>query len=637
MKIPESSHSFTWFLRLATFALVVFGLREGQDVLVPIAFSVLLAFLLSPMVVKLNRLGLPRTAAIISTVAFAFLVLGALGWVVTRQAVDLARELPNYEENLRAKIVALKHPPTPLVVSRMSDMVENLRREMKTPSPAEADAAAPQTEVPEVRPVPVEVHSIESGPWELASDILLPIAKPLGIAFIVMVFLIAILFQREDLRDRFIRLVSAGKLNIATQAVDDAAARVSRYLFTQVVVNSIYAVPIGIGLFFVGVPNALLWGLLAGLLRFIPFVGPWLGALFPIALTIAVDPGWTMLLYTIAIFAVMETIVVYFVEPVLYGASTGVSNLAILVATIFWTWVWGPAGLVLATPLTVCLLVIGSYVPGLGFLRMMLGSEPALAPAAQFYQRMLSMESEDMIDLAKKHVAEHSLEDFYEQLFVPALQLSEEDRHAGTLPAARQEFIFQASRDLIEELERRDDKLHPMRSEAEGDGIPDMGMPTMPTILGLPARDEADEIVALALSHLLRRRGVRAAVLSRVAPLEDAFRAIERRHAKAIFISSLPPSAVTTARQLSHRVRARFPHIPLLVGIWQHPSGVKELAERLHGVKAEEVAVSLKDAAVVLESTSTSVASSAPFLSLTPVKAEKRPPSSGPAALPLPH
>jgi hypothetical protein len=410
------------------------------------------------------------------------------------------------------------------------------------------------------------------------------------------------LFQREDLRERFLKLVSAGKLNVATQAIDDAASRVSRYLGMQLIVNGLYGVPIGIGLFFIGIPNALLWGLLATILRFIPFVGPWIAAAFPVALSLAVDPGWTMLLYTLGLFVVMELISNNIIEVVLYGASTGISNLALLVAAVFWTWLWGAAGLVLSTPLTVCLLVLGNYVPGLSFLSMLLGNEPVLDPPAQFYQRMLSMESEDMLDLATKYVSEHSIEEFYEDIFVPALIMSEQDRHSGTLSEARQRFIFQASRELIDELERQDEmaRLEALGADIRGHSEP-ATMPSIPVVLGIPARDEADEIVADMLSHLLRRRGVTAALTPLSAPLDEVFKAADRSEVKAVFISALPPSAIGAARGMCRRLKARVPDLPVLVGVWRHHLGADEVEQRLHGSRPEEVVTDLTNAVQQIE------------------------------------
>lgn len=599
MQLVENSDRFTWFLRLATFALVVAILRFAEEVLLPVAFAVLLAFLLSPMVVRLMRWGLHRALAIILTVTVAFAVIGGVGWIVTVQAIGLARDLPNYEENIRNKIVVLKEPGTPSVMTRMSGMVENLRREIKSTAPDQpVTPPAPN----EVKPVPVEIKPTEPTPWELARDILTPVLRPLGTAGIVLVFVVAMLFQREDLRDRFIKLVSAGKLNIATQAVDDAAGRVSRYLGMQLIVNATYGVPIGIGLFFIGVPNALLWGLLATLLRFIPFVGPWIAASFPVALSIAVDPGWSMLLYTLGLFIVMELISNNVIEVVLYGASTGISNLALLVAAVFWTWLWGAAGLVLSTPLTVCVLVLGNYVPGMSFLSMLLGSEPVLEPPAQFYQRMLSMESEDMLDLATKYIGEHSLEAFYEEIFVPALLMSEEDRHSGTLPEVRQRFIFQSGRELIDELERQDEvaRLESLGPEART-GTEPATMPAMPVILGIPARDEADEVVADMVCHLLRKRGIVAAVAPLASPLDQAFQAADRAEVRAAFISALPPSAVGAARQMCRRLKMHSPATPVLVGVWRHRATLDELEKRLHASQPDEIVSTLRSAVDQLE------------------------------------
>jgi hypothetical protein len=298
----------------------------------------------------------------------------------------------------------------------------------------------------------------------------------------------------------------------------------------------------------------------------------------------------------------MEIISNNVIEVVLYGASTGISNFALLVAAVFWTWLWGAAGLVLSTPLTVCVLVLGNYVPGMSFLSMLLGNEPVLDPPAQFYQRMLSMESEDMLDLAMKYISEHSIEEFYEDVFVPALLLSEQDRHSGTLPEARQRFIFQSGRELIEELERQDEmaRLEALGADVRGHSEPAI-MPALPMVLGIPARDEADEVVAGMLCHLLRRRGITAASTPLAAPLDEVFRAADRSEVKATFISALPPSAIGAARQMCRRIKSRRPDLPVLVGVWRHHSSTDEVEHRLHGSRPDEVVTTLADAVQQME------------------------------------
>ncbi len=588
--ITDNPAPAPWFPRLAAFALVVAMLRLAEAVLLPIAFALLLAFLLSPLVVRLARWGVPRALAIVLSVSLAFAAIGGLGWLVAAQAAGLMRELPNYEGNIRAKVVALKTPFAPTLTYRMSEMVASLRREFKAPAPAGPAPAAPASG--EAKPVPVEVKPSESTPWEIARDLISPLVRPLGTAGVVVVFVIAILFQREDLRERFIRLVSQGHLHAATQAVDDAAARVSRYLAMQLVVNAIYGVSIGAGLFFIGIPNAPLWGLLATLLRFIPFAGPWIAAAFPLALSLAVEPGWTLFAWTLGLFITMELISNNLIEVVLYGTSTGISNLALLVAVVFWTWLWGAAGLVLATPLTVCVLVMGNHVPGMRFLGTLLGSAPALEPPAQLYERMFAMESEEISDLAAKHIAAHSLEEFYEDVLVPALLLAEEDRHRGALSETRERFIFQACRDLIDELEHE---------TAERRSAGPVAMPAIPAIIGLPARDEADEIVAALLCHLLRRHGIHAAVTPLAAPVDEAIKALERPEVRATFISALPPAAVNAARQMCSRVKQRLPGTPVLVGVWQHRSAAAELGRRLQASRPDGTATTLRAAVTQLE------------------------------------
>ncbi|MBL9187120.1 MAG: AI-2E family transporter [Opitutaceae bacterium] len=581
-----------WFPRLATFALVVAMLRLAEEVLLPIAYALLLAFLLSPLVVRLMRWGVSRVLAIVLTVSVAFAVIGAIGWIVTSQVIALTHELPKYEENIRLKVRALKSPFSSEVPTPMSEMVASLRREIKTPPPeSPATPAVPA----EPKPVPVEVKAVEPTPLEFARDLATPFLKPLGTAGIVAVFVVAILFQREDLRDRFIRLISQGKIHVAMEAVDDAAGRVSRYLGMQLVVNAAFGLPIAVGLFFIGVPNAMLWGLLAMLLRFIPFLGPWIAAAFPITLALAVDPGWTMAFYTIALFVIMELISNNFIELLLYGASTGISNLALLVAAVFWTWLWGPAGLVLSTPLTVCVLVIGNYVPAMNFLSTLLGSAPTAEPPAQFYERLLSTEAEELSDLAAQHIAKQSLEVFYEEVFVPALLLAEEDRHRGTLPETRQRFMFQAARDLIDELEREDEiKKHRKQPPAPA-------LPSIPTIVGLPARDEADEVVAHMLCHLLRRRGIHATVTPLTVKLDEAFESVRRAEVRATFISALPPSAVSAARQMCGRLKSRSPDKPVLVGVWRHRASLEVLGRRLLSSQPDQIVTSLRSAVEQLE------------------------------------
>lgn len=597
--LTQNHDRHPWFVRLAALVLVVAVLKIGQDVLMPIAFAVLVVFMLTPSVMCLTRWGLPRAIAIIAAVGFAFVLTGAVAWLVTNQAMRLGQELPAYEQNLHRKIALLKQPKTPATFGHFTAMLEKARKEIvaTTPSPTAPGTAG---STPDAKPVPVEVRNDNESTATIFRDFLIPVVHPLATAGIVIVFVVAMLFQREDLRDRFMRVAASGHLNIATQAVDDASRRISRYLWMQLVVNSAYGLPIGLGLYLIGVPNALLWGLMATILRFVPYVGSWIAAAFPVVLAVMIDPGWMKLIYTVGLFLAVELISSNLVEVVLYSGTTGISNLALIMAAVFWTWLWGVGGLILSTPLTVCLLVVGKYVSGLRGLSMLLGNEPALEPAERFYQAMLSMESEYMVDLATKHVAEHSLEEFYEDVFIPALILSEEDRHRGTLADRRQVFILQASRDLIEEFERRDDE----RGSAEQATDAAEAAPTLPSVLGLvvviPARDTADALASLMAAHLLRRAGAGVEVVADGESIDQVMAHLAGHPDAIAFISALPPSALGSARSMCRRLRRAYPDLRIVVGVWSPQAELPEMQERLAPAAPTAVVTSLRDALAVI-------------------------------------
>ncbi len=606
------------FITLASYALVIGILWVGQTVIMPIMFAALLAFLLSPAVRRLMRWRAPKVLAITVVVLAVFAVVGALGWVMGTQMLHLAEELPAYERNILQKVAALKSPATPPALERTSAMIKNLQREIQehVPHPPSTSVDANGRKQPgEPEAVRVRVEEKAKNSFELLGSTVETVAGPLAQTGVILVLFVAMLVGREDLRDRFIKVVSAGRINLATQALDDAARRVMRYLLMQLVVNAIYGVPVGIGLFLIGVPNAPLWGLLATLLRYIPFLGPWIAACFPVLLAIAVDPGWSMLVYTLALFLVMELVSNNVIEVWLYGAGTGISNLALLVAAVFWTALWGPVGLVLSTPLTVCLLVLGKHVPGLWFLSTLLGSEPVLEPPAQFYQRMLSMDSDEMLDLATGFIKSRSLGAFYDEMFLPALLMAEEDRHSGALAEVRQQFIFRAGRELIEELERRGEAERPGTSPAvvATTAGKDTGLPLpqpagsaatdawTPLIWGVPASDDADELAGLMLGHLLRDRGLRVVVSPVEESPEEQGKRLLHDGTAVVFVSALPPSALGAARRACRRIKETSPRLPVVIGIWTGSATPRELELRLSNPKPEAVVTQLAGAVLEIE------------------------------------
>jgi len=346
---------------------VIAMLRFAKDILIPIALAALLAFLLSPVVVRLTRRGIHRTLSVVIASILAFGVFAGVGWIVASQTLNVVQQLPLYVQNIEGKIAKLSRTGTPTALSQAAGMVEKIEKDFKT-STADKPGSAP---------IPVEVEQAGSSVFEMSRLILLSLLGPLGTAGIVVVFTVAMLLQWEDLRARLIKMTNTGGLHIGSEALDDAAHRVLAYLSMQLVVNASYGIPVGLGLYFIGIPNALLWGLLSILLRFIPYIGIWIAAAFPIGLAVAVDPGWTRLVWTLGLFAVFEAVTANVIEVWVYGLRTGVSSLGLMVAAVFWTWLWGPAGLLLSVPLTVCLMVLGKEIPRLKIFSMLLSSEPS--------------------------------------------------------------------------------------------------------------------------------------------------------------------------------------------------------------------------------------------------------------------
>jgi predicted PurR-regulated permease PerM len=369
MNEPDNASRISRFLIFATVVLVVVVCHYARAILIPLALALLLAFLLSPLVVRLARFGLHRTLAVIVTVALAISVFAGIGWVITVQALNLVQEIPRYEKTIEAKIHRLQQPNVSPALAQAAGIVEKIQKDLTV---SESKSAANPSER---TPVPVEVEPSGSSIFEMTRSALFSLLSPLATAGIVVVFLTAMLLQWEDLHNRFLRLTNTENFTLPARALDDAAQRVSRYLSMQLLVNATYGIPVGLGLYLIGIPNALLWGLLSTLLRFIPYLGPWVAASFPVALAVAIDPGWSKLAWTLGLYVVAEAITANIIEVWVYGVGTGISALGLLVAALFWTWLWGTAGLFLSTPLTVCLVVLGKYLPGLKVFNTLLGND----------------------------------------------------------------------------------------------------------------------------------------------------------------------------------------------------------------------------------------------------------------------
>jgi hypothetical protein len=437
--------------------------------------------------------------------------------------------------------------------------------------------------------MPVQVVQPPSSQWTTFRDLATPVLAPLGRAGIVVIFTIFMLLEREDLRNRLLRLAGLGQLNVMTQALDDAAHRVSRYLLMQFLVNAGFGAVFGLGLFWVGVPYPVLWGVVAALLRIVPYVGTLVAAALPIALSLAVFDGWLKPLLVFLLVAGLELIVGNFVEPWLYGAHVGISSLALLVSAIFWAVLWGPAGLILSTPLTVCVVVLGRYVPHLSFLHILLGDEPVLAAEAQLYQRLLAMDLLEAQTIVGQFLKGKSLVAVYDSLLIPALSLAEQDRHKGTIDAAREEFLFLNVNEMIAEF-----------SEDQAAQPPAEASPAIPPstrIICLPAHDRADEITASLLAQLLEQRGFAALAFPNVGPSpNELIDVLGVGESDVVCISALPPYAFAPARAMCKQIRERFPKLKVVVCVWGFNGDAEKAKARFERTPPHRISTSLAQA-----------------------------------------
>jgi predicted PurR-regulated permease PerM len=573
----------------------VAALYFAREILIPFAFALTLTFLLTPAVALLQRLHAGRALSVLTTLLVSTALAFGIAWIIAGQLVDVANQLPLYRQNIRAKIVAF-HLPLTGQLGQASESVQEVVGELSSPGAA-APASAPQSpnqrrqKTPLAPPSPVPVRMVEApaSGWASFRDLGTPILAPLGRAGIVAIFAVFMLLKREDLRNRLLRLAGLGQLNLMTQALDDAAGRVSRYLLMQFLVNAGFGVLFGFGLYLIGVPNPALWGVVAGILRIIPYVGTLVAATLPIALSLAVFDGWLKPMLVFLLVAVLELIVANFVEPWLYGSQVGISSLALLVTAVFWTVLWGPAGLILSTPLTVCMVVLGRYVPHLSFLHILLGDEPVLAPEAQIYQRLLAMDQLEAHAIVGQFLKGRPLVELYDSVLIPALSMAEQDRHKGAIDAVREDFLFLSVNEMIAEFS----EYQPAASSAEEGAAPNLDT----RVLCLPAHDRADEITAAMLAQLLEQKGLAALSFPIGGPsLNDLFVLIEMKRSDIVCISALPPYAFAPARDMCKQIRERFPKLKVVVCVWGFNGDTQKAKARFERAQPDRLSTSLVEA-----------------------------------------
>lgn len=541
-------------------AFVVAILYFAREILVPIALAVLLSFVLAPLVRILQRLKIPRALAVLGAVGAAFLVAFSLATMVMVEVNQLANDLPRYEVTLGEKIRNLRDAvgrAGPL--TKASNLLKDLDRQLNAKDLNEAPGAKSSLPADAQRktPIPVEVHQPDPAASETLMAMLRPLLTPFTTTSIVIIFLIFFLFQREDLRNRFIRLAGSEDLERTTAALDDAGRRLGRLFLAQLILNATFGAVIGLGLAVIGVPSAPLWGLLAMILRFIPYIGAILAAGLPIALAAAVGSGWSLALWTIALFAVVEPLTGQLVEPLVCGRSAGLSPVAVVIAASFWTWLWGPLGLLLSTPLTLCLVVLARHVDRLQFIEVMLGDQPALTPQQAAYQRMLTGDPIEAIEQARSFLKEGSVETYYEEIVLGALRLATADAALGRLDDKRLENIHQTVSEIVEDLgsykipsegKTREDEMPPKANLVSIDT-----RKTDSTVLCISGLGRLDDCAALVLADFLKRGGV-------VARAAAAVSAIENDAAETICVCFLEDVAAAradfTIRKLSRQAPA---------------------------------------------------------------------------------
>ena len=586
-------------------AIVVFGtiaaLYFAREILIPLAFALILTFLLTPVVAFLQRLRAGRVLSVLTTLLLSIAVLGGIGWIIATQFVDVANQLPLYRQNIHAKIAAI-HIPATGQLGKAAQSVQEVVRDLTGPGP-ESPALAPRSQnrkqpnapLAPMSPVPVRMVQAPTSGWVQLRDLGTPILAPLGRAGMVVIFTIFMLLKREDLRNRLLRLAGLGQLNMMTQALDDTSSRVSRYLLMQFLVNAGFGTVFGFGLYLIGVPYAALWGAVAGILRIVPYVGTLAAAMLPLALSLAEFDGWLKPLLVFLVFAVLELIVGNFVEPWLYGAHVGISSLALLVAAVFWAVLWGPAGLILSTPLTVCVVVLGRYVPQLSFLHILLGDEPVLAAEAQIYQRLLAMDQLEAHNVVEQFLKGRPLVELYDSVLIPALTMAEQDRHKGAIDAVREEFLFLSINEMIAEFSEY--QVADSASGHDSAPIPDAAEHPNARIVCLPAHDRADEVTAAMLSQILEQKGFATLSFPVVASsLNEVLAMIEAGRGDVVCISALPPYAFAPARAMCKQIRERFPKLKVVVCVWGFAGDTQKAMTRFERTQPDRLSTSLAQA-----------------------------------------
>jgi predicted PurR-regulated permease PerM len=552
---------------LGALVVAIGCLYWARVVFIPIALALLTTFLLSPVVALLRRVGLHRVVAVIAVVALTVLLVVGLGWALFSQVTALAEDLPQYRAKISRKIADVQRLGRGGTLQKVEETAQDVLQQIERVHPAAT------------KPLPVVVSS-PSPLWRLPR-----IVEPLGGAVFVFIMVVFMLLQQQELRARVVRLFGSDRLAETTRALDEASARISRYLITQTALNVSFGATVATGLFLIGLPFALTWGVLGALLRFIPYAGAWAAAGLPVVMSLAVFDGWIKPLLIVGMFAITETLIAFVLEPLFFARSAGVSSIALLISVAFWTWLWGPIGLALAIPLTVWLVVFSHTVKGLEFIGILVDDDPGLAPHIIFYQRVLAGDNQEAVELVQQAVKRGSALDAYDSILVPALARARRDHETRQLPAAEYTGVIESTRTVLD----RAIAAAPTASAEPAAPEP----PARVRVAGCPVRDEADGLVLATLGRLLEEDGYAIEIAPAGALVAETIAAVAAMNPQSIVVSSVADSG--RARHLVKRLRTAFPETTIVVGCWGHESSPRLRAD-LCAAGADDVVTTLGQA-----------------------------------------
>ena len=578
--MDDTSQTLKPWVIFAGCVLVIVVLYWAQAVLVPIALAVLLTFVLTPPVSWLER-WLGRVPAVLAAVTLVFIVLGLAGWGLARQMDHLADDLPTYRVNILAKIADVRGAGKGGSVEKLQETIEGIKTDLGQSSAPTGTASRPVVVTSEL------VTGFSGFSW------LGPIVGPVGTAGLVLAMVIFMLLERRDLRDRLIGLFGHGQLTVTTKAFDEAGTRVSRQLLMQSLVNLVYGIAAGLGLYVLGVPYPLVWAALGAALRFIPYIGPVIGAGAPILVSLAALPGWAGPLWVVGLFVVLELFTNLVLETVLYAGAAGVSQVALLVSLAFWTWLWGPLGLLMATPLTVCLVVLGKHVPGLEFVGMLMADTPALAPEFGYYQRLLARDQSEAADLIEQHIKTEAPRSVYDALLLPALNYAERDRLEQRLSLDEETAVIDATRELLSDAAESIRRLQPEPSPPDDPALPGPREPLR--VLGFATNGIADELALQMLGHLLDDLPIVVEITKGRMLASELVSLVQAQGVSVVCLADLPPSPPSKTRYLVKRLHAALPEVRILVGRWGPPALADDSTQLLRDAGATLVASTLAE------------------------------------------